>query len=587
MRAEDVETMRSHEDIRAELTAPGALFETVEIDAGGRRVRAWKNAPESLRAMVEASRAFGDRDFLVYGDERMTYEEHYRRVAGLAQLLIDEHGVRKGDRVAIAMRNYPEWSVAFFAAACAGAVVVPLNAWWSASELEFGLRDSGSTVLFADQERLDRLADALPGLGIPVHVARPDAGASVGSGGADASGAAGASAVAIRDMAEAPTASALPAIDLVPEDDATIFYTSGTTGTPKGAFGTQRNICGNVVSLAYSSIRALLRDGGSMDDVPALQAIPQTALVAVPFFHGTGCHSVLLGAFHTGATLVLMYKWEPGLALELIERERVTQFTGVPTMLTQLYTHPDFADRDVTSLTVMGSGGASAPPALVARSGELVPGASPANGYGLTETSSMTTSNRGQDYRDHPDSVGLAVAICDVEVIDPATCEQAPAGEIGELRIRGANVVTGYWNRPDATEKAIIDGWLHSGDLARMDEEGFVYIVDRAKDMIIRGGENIYSAEVEAAIHQHPDVADCAVIGIEHEVLGEEVAAVVQPVDGTELTADDLRTFLGERIAKFKIPSHLVIQSAELPRNAAGKLLKRDIKAGFAPADAG
>lgn len=301
-------------------------------------------------------------------------------------------------------------------------------------------------------------------------------------------------------------------------------------------------------------------------------------LMAVPLFHATGCHSVLMGTFERGGTLILTYKWDPGLALELMEREQVTHFTGVPTMLTQLYTHPDFEKRDLSSLAVMASGGASAAPVLVQRTADLLPAAVPGNGYGLTETSSMTTSNRGADYIAHPDSVGPPVAICDVEVVDPVSREPLPLGEVGELRIKGANVVKGYWNRPDATNEAFIDGWFYSGDLARLDEEGFVYIVDRAKDMIIRGGENVYSAEVEAAIQQHPKVTDCAVIGVEHEVLGEEVGAVVQTQSGASLTADALHDFLSDRIARFKIPTRWEILEDELPRNAAGKLLKRQIK---------
>ncbi|MDR7348383.1 long-chain acyl-CoA synthetase [Enteractinococcus fodinae] len=557
-----MEPKRSHEDIQAELTAEGAPFETLEIDRDGVPVRAWKNAPPSVRAMVENSRAFGDQDFLVYDDERLTYREHFTRVAGLAKELMETYGIAKGDRVAIAMRNYPEWVIAFFAASCTGAIVVPLNAWWTARELEFGLRDSGAKVVIADQERLDLLGSVLPELEIPAMVARPTKPLPENT----------------RDISTVASAEELPAVDLDPEDDATLFYTSGTTGTPKGALGTHRNICGNVVSQVYSGVRGMLRLGHTLAEVQAATPAPMVSLMAVPLFHATGCHTVLMGAFERGGTLVLMYKWEPGTALELMERERVTHFTGVPTMLTQMYNHPDFEDRDLSSLTVMASGGASAAPVLVERTTQLLPAAAPGNGYGLTETSSMTTSNRGIDYVIHPDSVGPPVAICEVEVVDPASREPLPIGEVGELRIKGANVVKGYWNRPDATDEVFVDGWFYSGDLARLDDEGFVYIVDRAKDMIIRGGENVYSAEVEAAIHQHPNVTDCAVIGVEHEVLGEEVGAVVQTKVGSSLTDEELRTFLADRIARFKIPTRWEILEDELPRNAAGKLLKREIK---------
>lgn len=558
---------RSHESIQTELTTPGAPFEMMEILRDGVPIRAWRNAPPSIRAMVETSRTFGDQDFLVYGDERLTYAEHFQKVAGLAQEFTRVYGIAKGDRVAIAMRNYPEWIIAFFAASCAGAIVVPLNAWWSASELAFGLRDSQPSVVVADQERLELMAPVLAELQIPALIARPSEPLPQ----------------QVRDIATIPVADELPDVQLGPDDDATIFYTSGTTGTPKGALGTQRNICGNAISQVYSTIRGMLREGRALADIQAAPQAPMVALMAVPLFHATGCHSVLMGALHRGGTLVLMYKWDPGTALDLMEREQVTHFTGVPTMLTQLYTHPEFPQRDLASLATMGSGGASAAPVLVEKTTQLLPGAVLANGYGLTETSSMTTSNRGADYQARPDSVGLPVAVCDVEVVDPVTRTPVEIGAIGELRIKGPNVVRGYWNRPEATADVFAEGWFYSGDLARLDEDGFVYIVDRAKDMIIRGGENVYSAEVEAALQQHPQVTDCAVVGVEHDVLGEEVGAVVQTAVGSGVTGEELTDFLTDRIARFKIPTRWEVLEDELPRNAAGKLLKHQIRSRLDP----
>ncbi|MFC4947618.1 class I adenylate-forming enzyme family protein [Pseudonocardia sp. GCM10023141] len=540
------------------LTAPGAPFETVGIEIDGVALRAWRHAAPSLRSMLEASRAFGEQPFLIYHGERTSYREHAERVTALARLLADTYGVRKGDRVAIAMRNYPEWSVAFFAAACVGAVVVPLNAWWAAAELEFGLRDSGSRVLIADAERLDRLRDVLPGLDVAVLVARPDGPLPAG----------------VRDLADVPPAAELPSVAIEPEDDATIFYTSGTTGVPKGALGSQRNICSNPVSLMFAAARSVLRAGGSLDDLPTG---PGVRLVTVPFFHVTGCHSVLLSAIQGGHALAVMYKWDPAVALELIERERVTQLTCVPSMAAQLFSHPDLARRDVSSLTAVGTGGAPAPPVLVGRSAAVIPGLGMSNGYGLTETSSLTSANIGEDYVARPDSVGQPVAICEVQVVD-GIGEPLPVGEVGELWIRGANVVKGYWNRPDATAAAITDGWLHTGDLARLDDEGFIHVVDRAKDVLIRGGENIYCAEIEAAVYEHPAVAECAVLGVPHEVLGEEVGAAVRLRRGETLTAAELREFLTGRIGAFKIPAHVWFLDAELPRNAAGKVLKAQLR---------
>jgi long-chain acyl-CoA synthetase len=551
--------MQSLAEVSAALTAPGQLFEMDEVEIRGNRIRVWKHAPPSLRSILEISRLHGDKTFLVYEDDRLTFDEHFRQAATFAERLVSRYGVRKGDRVAIAMRNFPEWSAAFFGAAAIGAVVVPLNAWWTAPELEYGLRDSGAKVLVADEERAERLADVLPGLGIPTIVVRglPPAGAEA------------------YEAVLGELTDTLPEADIHPDDEATIFYTSGTTGRSKGALGTQRNITTNPISLAYAMAAAGVRAGGTVEQVLAPQ--PRVTLLSVPLFHATGCHSVLITSALTGGTIVLMRKWNADRALELIEREHVTNFGGVPTMAWQVLTSPSFERYDTSSLTAVSYGGAPAPPTLVDKIKQRLPDRMPGNGYGLTETSSVTTYNGGVNYIEHPDSVGPPVAVCDVKVVDPAG-EELPVGEVGELVIRGPNVIKGYWNRPDATAQAFVGGWFHSGDLARVDAEGFVYIVDRAKDMLIRGGENVYCAEVEAAMYEHPAVADAAVIGVPHEELGEEVGAVVCLRPGTTLTEEELTAFLRERIAKFKVPAHLWFRDGELPRNPGGKILKTRLR---------
>ncbi len=560
----ETEPAMSWPDVEATLTAAGQMFEIEEADVRGVPLRVWKNAPSSLRDLLELSRLYGDKTFIVYEDERTTFEEHFRQVATLAQRLVDRFGVGKGDRVAIAMRNFPEWSVAFWAAAAAGAVVVPLNAWWTTPELVYGLEDSGSKVAFVDGERLDRLAPELAGLDLRVVVAREEGEVPAGVE------------LYADVLDDVPFDVALPAVTLTPEDDATIFYTSGTTGEPKGALGTHRNICGNLISLAYGRFAAGLRSGTPVE-TPAPDAIQQAGLLSVPFFHATGCHSVLVATAATGGKLVLMHKWNPERALELIEREQVSMFGGVPTMVWQVLQSPDFGKRDISTVTSVGYGGAPAPPELVRRIEELLPGRVPSNGYGLTETSSVTTMNAGIDYLQRPDSVGRPVPVVDVQVVDEDG-RVLPVGAVGELWIRGPNVVTGYWNKPEATAAAITDGWLRSGDLARVDEEGFVYIVDRAKDMLIRGGENVYCAEVEAALFEHPAVYDAAVIGIPHHELGEEVGAVVRVKDGATASESDLRRHVGERLAAFKVPVKVWFVDDELPRNPAGKVLKRELR---------
>ena len=560
----------SIEEAHAQLTAPGQMFEMETVDIDGYPVRTWKNAPPNLRAVLEQSAARGDLGFLVYEDETMTFGEHFRAAAHLATILRDRYGVEKGDRVAIAMRNYPEWSVAFWAAAAAGAVIVPLNAWWTAPELVYGFEDSGSKVVFLDEERAERLADELGPLGLSGVIV------------AKAKGDLPSGIERFEDvLGDVPADATLPDIEITPDDLATIFYTSGTTGKPKGALGTQRNICSNLLSLVFANARRGLRSSKPATEAPTTQ---NTYLLSVPFFHATGCHSVLVANLAFGGKIVIMHKWDAERALELIERERVTTFGGVPSMVWQVLESPSFETRDTSSVASIGYGGAPAPPELVRRIETMFPGRSPSNGYGLTETSSVTTMNAGDDYIAKPKSVGVPVAVCEVKVVDPDG-NDVPVGEVGELWIKGPNVVKGYWNKPEATEAAFGGGWFRSGDGATLDDEGFVYIVDRLKDMVIRGGENVYCAEIEAAMFEHPEVSDVAVIGVPHDVLGEEVGAVVLRTPGSTVTAEALQAHVRERLAAFKVPTHFFFRDEPLPRNPQGKVLKRELKEEVLPAE--
>jgi len=560
----------SIDDAHAQLTAPGSPFEIEEVEIRGVLTKTWKHAPPTMRAILERTEQHGDATFIVYEDERTTFADLRAQAATFARRLVDDLGVTKGDRVAIAMRNFPEWPVAFWGAVSVGAIVVPLNAWWTGPELEYGLSDSGSKVLVADGERMERLAEhvaALPGLTtITVRGDGPIPWEDV---------------VGLVDAASAPV---LPEAEIHPDDLATIFYTSGTTGRPKGALGTHRNFTSNLMSLTFAGARSQLR-GRHLDAPPAEPAgraagaapTQNASLLSVPFFHATGCHSVLQGATYAGNKLVLMHKWNPERALELIERERVTNFGGVPSMVWQVLQSPDFSKRDISSVQGIGYGGAPAPPELVRKIAEMFPGKLPSNGYGLTETSSLSTSNSGVDYQQRPDSVGVPVAVVDVKVVDE-DCNDLGRNVPGELWIKGPNVVVGYWNKPEATEASFTDGWLHTGDVARIDDEGFVFIVDRAKDMIIRGGENVYCSEVEAALFEHEAVLDAAVIGIPHLVLGEEVGAVVQLKPGATATPEELQAHVRARLAAFKVPVQVWFRKEDLPRNPAGKVLKRDLR---------
>jgi long-chain acyl-CoA synthetase len=542
----------------AAVTGPGGPFELAEAEIGGERLRVFKNTPPSLRALFGAARARGDATFLVFEDERWSFADVTAKADALGAALAGRYGIRPGDRVAIAMRNYPEWVVAFAAITGIGAISVSLNAWWTTDELDYALRDSGSRVVIADRERLERLAPLLGIEGLRAIAVRSE-------------GALPAGADAWREVVV--EGAPLPDVDVRPDMDATILYTSGTTGHPKGAVSTHRAVLSALLAFAC---RAAIN--GAMGVGPKrAQPWPTSFILVVPLFHVTGCVPVMLSCFAAGYKLVMMYKWDAARALELIERERVTQFVGVPTQSWDLLECPDFARRDTSSLVSVGGGGAPAPPELVRRVDRSFAAARPGIGYGMTETNAYGPGNAGDDYLRKPTSCGRVVPAVEMRVTDPEG-RSLGRGEVGELWFRGANLIRGYWNKPEATAETIVGGWLRSGDIGRIDEEGFVYVQDRAKDMVLRAGENVYCAEVEAAIYEHPDVYEAAVFGVPHERLGEEVAVALVPKPGRTLDTDALRRFLAERLAPFKIPTRIKIHAAQLPRNPAGKILKRTLR---------
>jgi steroid-24-oyl-CoA synthetase len=554
----------SYADAVASVTAPGQRFETGTVDVGGVPMTVFVNGPTSLREVFDTARARGDETFLVYEDERWSFGDVMRQVDALGALLVERYGVGRGDRVAIGMRNYPEWVVAFAAITSIGAISVSLNAWWTDDELGWALDDCGASVLIADRERVARTLHAARTLGVAMLGVRL---------GDDPTGAL----AGVDRWDEAlPLGAPLPDVAVGPDDDATILYTSGTTARPKGAVSTHRAV---TQALLGYSCRAAVDRLRRPPEESADRPMPVFILI-VPLFHVTGSIPVMLGCFAAGVKLVIMYRWDPERALELIERERVTNFVGVPTQSWDLLQSPRFADYDTSSLVSVGGGGAPAPPELVRRVSSSFTRASPTIGYGMTETNAYGPQNGGEDYVRHPTSTGRATPILEVEVRDEDGVA-VPVGDRGELWFKGPNLIRGYWNRPEATAETIVDGWLRTGDIGRLDDEGFVYIEDRAKDMVIRGGENVYCAEVEAAFYEHPAVHEAAVFGVPHARLGEEVAAVVVPRAGVPVTADELREHVGERLAPFKVPSRIAVWREPLPRNPAGKVLKRDLRDRF------
>ncbi len=551
---------------REELTGPGGPFEIVRADILGQKLLSYKNAPPSIREVWLSTTQFADRPYLIYGDERLTYADSHKLVNAAAAWLVAQ-GVKPGDRIAVAMRNFPEWMLIYWAAVSIGVAVVGMNAWWTAEEMAYGLSDSAPKVLFLDAERLARVKERpemVAGMKL-VGVRIPDAPANI---------------IPWTDVAA--HGGAMPDVSVDPDSDACIFYTSGTTGFPKGAQLTHRGCVANLLNMQFaaaSSALAMQRATGL--EPPAVPPVPVT-LITTPLFHVTANNCGAYAATAVGGALVLMYRWDAGEALRLIARERITGMSGVPVMARELINHPDFEKTDTSSLLALAGGGAQVPPDLVLKIESKVATARPGTGYGMTETCGIITSISGDFFVDKPDSAGPWMPNFEAKCVDDEGKTVGP-GEIGELWVRGSSVIKGYINRPEATAASITDGWLHTGDVARIDENGFIYIVDRKKDMVLRGGENVYCAEVEATIYRHAAVAECCVFGVPDDRLGEEVGVAVVLKPGETLTDTALREHCAVIMAKHKVPRYIWFLNEPLPRNASGKFLKRELRDSLAP----
>ena len=546
-----VVTAASRAQIVAELTAPGGPFALGEAVVHGVPLRVHVTAPQTLREAHGATAAHGARTFTVYDGERVGFDEHRVRVATLARRYA-EAGLRPGDRVAVCLRNYPEWAPLCWAAWVSGLVVVPLNAWWQRAELEHAVADAAPSLVVADGERAAVLRDVTPD-DVPVVVVR------------------GEGAPSFDDFLGELGDDRLPEYEPAPDDDAFILYTSGTTGRPKGAIGTHRNLCTDVQNRGLLAALAIRRTGVAPPERPG-------ALLAFPIFHVAGL-CAMVNATVGGSVLATQYRWDAREALRVIAAEGLTAVAGVPTIASDLLRTAiaDDAVGALATLTGIGMGGAPIPPELVRR---VAPVGTPSNGYGLTETTAGIAFNAGEDYLAAPDAVGRAVPSADVRVVDPETGADLGEGAVGELWFRGPNVVRGYWNAPEATAAAFVDGWFRTGDLGRVDD-GVIRVVDRLKDVVIRGGENVYCAAVEAELLEVDGVLDAAVVGIPHPTYGEEVAAVVVHAPGTVPDEAALRDRVASRIAAFAAPTTIRTTTEPLPRNAVGKVLKREVRETF------
>lgn len=557
--------VRKFDEAVASLTAPGQPFAVETIDIGAYQYLNYTEMPANLGQYFLNMQRQGDKDFAVYLNERYTYGQAYQHSTAFAAALVGRYGVQKGDRVAILSRNNPQWMMAFVAATSVGAVAVPMNAWWTTEELDYGFEDSGATVVVADRDRIERLLPIADKHGLQIVSIDDCDGLAVEHT---------PFAALVSEFAGQP----MPSVEVMPDDHATIMYTSGSTGHPKGALSSHRGILSALYSWMLMGVATKMLAG---DTAPA-NKYPPAGLLTVPLFHCTASHSAFMLSVIVGRKLVIMHKWDPQEALRLIESERITWFNGVPTMSAELQAAAEASDRDISSLVDIMAGGAARPPDQVGKISGTFKRAAPGIGYGLTETNALGAVNAGAFYVANPRSTGRAVpAVTEFRILGDDGRAVA-TGERGEVCIKSPANVLGYWNKPEATAEAFIDGWFHTGDVGYMDEDGFLYIVDRIKDIIIRGGENISCIEVEAAIYSHPAVSEAAVFGLPDERLGEIVGAAVVLREGADLTAEALREYLAVHLASFKIPAQLWFRHEALPRIASGKIFKRQLKADYA-----
>jgi long-chain acyl-CoA synthetase len=559
------------EEAVAQLTGPGAPFEIVVEDVGGRPTRNWKNREANLREKLEQAAERGDATCMVQGDRRISYGELGRRVWGAGHALKDQHGLVKGDRLAVLAYNSPDWLMTLFGAVSVGGIGVGLNGWWSSEEIAYGLEDSGSRYLVVDERlwpRVEPLAGQLPALEKIFFIGDEPPPGTVPV----------AELLAERDD--------VPTVPIEEEDPFVILYTSGTTGRSKGCITTHRGTISQVTGIFFSGVVGRLLGTAVTPEGPRR---PIVGLLTSPLFHVGGLHSGFLSQISAGSKLVFSEgRFDPEQIMQLIEREEVTAWGAIPTMLHRVVHHPKVRDYDLSSLSAISFGGAPTAPETIAKAQEVLPWKpSYANAYGLTETHGVATSNGGKDLLEKTTSAGRPVPILDLAIVDEDG-KPVPDGQLGQITLFGPTITPGYWNRPDATAETVVDGWLQTGDLGYRDPDGFLFVVDRAKDMILRGGENVYCTEIENCLADHPEIDEAAIVGVPDPELGERVKAIVRREPGSTLSADAVRRHVAGHMASFKVPEFVDFIDEPLPRNPAGKILKNALRGtGKVPFDQG
>ncbi len=552
---------RDIQRISDQMTGAGQMFETHMIERRGVKMPAFVNAPPTLAHYVaHFSNEHRDKLFIVDGDQRLTFADVYDAASHVAHGLVSRHGMQRGDRVGIAARNSANWIVAYLGVLMGGGCATLLNGWWTGEELAFGIDLCECSLILADPQRAARL-DGIEHRGKTIvftHDGPPSAG--------------------LEPIWDDGDTAATMLGTLGSDDLATILYTSGSTGSPKGAYSDHLGVVSGVMNYVAQTAM-ILQILTERNEAPTVQP---SALVAVPLFHVTGEIPLFLQSFAMGRKLVLMPKWDATEALRLLDEEKITYFVGVPLMSYELATHPERDKYDLSQCKSFAAGGAPRPPEHVTKIREAFPDGYPLLGYGLTETNAVGAGNLNENYMAKPGSTGTASKpLVDLTILDEDG-KPLSQGQVGEVCIRSVCNFLGYWKNEEATRNAYTDdAYFRTGDLGFLDEDGYLFIVDRKKDIIIRGGENISCIEVEQEIYAHPHIAECSVFGLPDERLGEIPAAVYLVKDGHSVAPDDLKEFLAERMAKFKIPQYLWQTDQPLPRLGTQKIDKRALRTRF------
>ena len=546
--------MEARDEVRAQLTGVGGPFEMVEEEVLGARVPVFKNRLGSLRELVAQSRDHGDKPYIVFGDRRISYAEHAAQVASVAAALRDEYGIQPGDRVALLAANCPEWVISFWAVVSCGGIVAALNGWWTADEILYGISRAEPALVIGDATRLARIRDA--DLSIPV--------VEIDSG--------------FQALLDYAPDAALPDTPIEEDDACLILFTSGTTGRPKGALISHRALLGFTQCQTLGGLERMLVAARTQPQPPAAGGLPgpPCMLVTVPLFHLSGLYAAAIMMLSVGGkTVYRPGRFDPEDVLRLIEQEAVTTWSALGNTGQRVATHPSLAKYDLSSIQNIGFGGAPTSPTLQEQLAKAFPNAASkfGMGYGLSESGGMGATIGGDELLRHPTSTGRATPGNQIEIRD-ADGNALPDGEQGEIHIRSAYLMLRYWRDEAATREALLpDRWLATGDIGHL-EDGLLYINSRARDMILRGAENIYPVEIENRLHAHDSVAEAAIVGVEHPELGQEVKAIVVPAPGRSIDTDELASWTGKTLAPFKVPTQWEVRDEALPRNAAGKVLK-------------